>query len=1056
MAENVEKILVVKIEANQAVQGIADLNRQIDQNKAKMKELAKQNKKGSVEYAELEQKAKSLASQKRVLQKEVQNELTMEKEQQGSIRRLRLELGNLTQQYDKLSREERLAGAEGKRLSAEINKVTAEIKDAEYETQRYQRNVGNYQNAILNAIGANGRFGQSIMNFTNMGGGVTNVFSQMGSSVKAFGSALWSLMANPVFLALAGIVGAGMAFKWFYDYNNGIAEATRLTKEFTGLAGDEAIALRNSIQATSDVMGKEFIDTLKTVDSLMAHYHITGQEAMDIINKGFAAGADLNGDMLQKVQQLAPTFHDAGVSADEMVAIITQTRSGIFSDQGLEAIRQASARIREMSSGTRSALQGIGIDVDEMQAKLRDGSMSTFDAIKQVSAAIKDLPDNAEEVGQAMTAVFGRQGKFASQEMIESLAEMSTSLDEVKAATGEYGELLLENIDKEEELDNVTAALFDMSNRGWEEAKQKAEIFGKEVLIKVVKAIIDLANWYVRLYNRVLPVRAAMQGFIAQFKILWQVAKLAFNLLIDGFHTVGRAIDAIVNAFYQAGLAIKSFGEGVATIFNGIANRSVDEIRRGMGILSSGIKSGAANALAGLKGAITGSFDETLGDITGFGKAVGDAFSTAVENTINDRMSEISIPAMLAGGGGGTSGGTSTGGGGSSSGGTSSGNGGGGGSTSGGNTATDKAADELAKRTADLIKKGEALQQKALEEAAKDSEEGITKLAEAQKAAFLRVYGERKQYSEEAQKAYDQLLQDIDKKADEARKKLQEKQAKEREQQQRTAREEAKKLVQAMMDGQADGSAEELKYRLDLLRLQRDAELAEYEKNWQMRTAITDKYAKMEKDIIAEYAQKQREIEIARVASAQQTMGALAGLAEVFGEDNKNAAALAKMLAVGEVMLAQAVAIANAVKAGSNAASPWQMIAQIAASITAVTAAMAQAFKSLDAAKFATGGYVRGAGTGTSDSIPARLSNGESVMTANTTAMFGGLLSSLNQLGGGVPIQVQQTATSVRGEDMLARAVARGVAMLPAPVVSVEDINRGQRQVEVLNQRATL
>lgn len=1056
MAENVEKILVVKIEANQAVKGIADLNSQIDQNKAKMKELATQNKKGSVEYAELEQKAKSLTSQKRVLQKEVQNELAMEKEQQGSIRQLRLELGNLTKQYDKLSREERLAGAEGKRLSAEINKVTAEIKAAEYETQRYQRNVGNYQNAILNAIGANGRFGQSIMNFTYMGGGVTNVFNQMGSSVKAFGSALWSLMANPVFLALAGIVGAGMAFKWFYDYNNGIAEATRLTKEFTGLAGDEAIALRNSIQATSDVMGKEFTDTLKTVDSLMAHYHITGQEAMDIINKGFAAGADLNGDMLQKVQQLAPTFHDAGVSADEMMAIITQTRSGIFSDQGLEAIRQASARIREMSSGTRSALQGIGIDVDEMQAKLRDGSMSTFDAIKQVSAAIKDLPDNAEEVGQAMTAVFGRQGKFASQEMIESLAEMSTSLDDVKAKTGEYGELLLENIDKEEELDNVTAALFDMSNRGWEEAKQKAEIFGKEVLIKVVKAIIDLANWYVRLYNRVLPVRAAMQGFIAQFKILWQVAKLAFNLLVDGFHTVGRAIDAIVNAFHQAGLAVKSFGEGVAIIFSGIANRSVDEIRRGMSILSSGIKSGAASALAGLKGAITGSIDETIGDITGFGKAVGDAFSTAVENTINDRMSEISIPAMLAGGGGGTSGGTSTGGGGSSSGGTSSGGGGGGGSSSGGKTATDKAADELAKRTADLIKKGEALQQKALEEAAKDSEEGINKLAEAQKAAFLRVYGERLQYSEEAQKAYDQLLQDIDKKADEARKKLQEKQAKEREQQQRTAREEAKKLVQAMMDGQADGSAEELKYRLWLLDMQMQAELAEYEDNESMKTAITQKYAKQRTDILAEQAKKQHEIEISRLQAGQNMVGALAELSETIGEDNKAAAALAKVLAVGEVMLAQAVAIANAIETSSKAPNPWLMIAQIAMSVTAVTSAMAQAFKSLDQAKFASGGYVRGAGTGTSDSIPARLSNGESVMTANTTAMFGGLLSSLNQLGGGVPIQVQQTATSVRGEDMLARAVARGVAMLPAPVVSVEDINRGQRQVEVLNQRATL
>ena len=39
---------------------------------------------------------------------------------------------------------------------------------------------------------------------------------------------------------------------------------------------------------------------------------------------------------------------------------------------------------------------------------------------------------------------------------------------------------------------------------------------------------------------------------------------------------------------------------------------------------------------------------------------------------------------------------------------------------------------------------------------------------------------------------------------------------------------------------------------------------------------------------------------------------------------------------------------------------------------------------------------------------------------------------------------------------MLARAVAKGVAMLPNPVVSVVDINNGQRQVEVMNERATL
>jgi hypothetical protein len=51
---------------------------------------------------------------------------------------------------------------------------------------------------------------------------------------------------------------------------------------------------------------------------------------------------------------------------------------------------------------------------------------------------------------------------------------------------------------------------------------------------------------------------------------------------------------------------------------------------------------------------------------------------------------------------------------------------------------------------------------------------------------------------------------------------------------------------------------------------------------------------------------------------------------------------------------------------------------------------------------YATGGIVRGPGSGTSDSIPARLSNGEAVMTAQAVSMFGPVLSQMNQAGGGV------------------------------------------------------
>ena len=125
----------------------------------------------------------------------------------------------------------------------------------------------------------------------------------------------------------------------------------------------------------------------------------------------------------------------------------------------------------------------------------------------------------------------------------------------------------------------------------------------------------------------------------------------------------------------------------------------------------------------------------------------------------------------------------------------------------------------------------------------------------------------------------------------------------------------------------------------------------------------------------------------------------------------------------------------------------WAGVADAAAKLALLKAAFAGA-KAL-VKGFSTGGYVQGAGTGTSDSIPARLSNGESVMTAKATSMFSPILSAFNQLGGGVPIVANNGGSNI-GMDMLAAAVARGYQMAPQPVVSVEEINRTQRRVQTI------
>lgn len=197
-------------------------------------------------------------------------------------------------------------------------------------------------------------------------------------------------------------------------------------------------------------------------------------------------------------------------------------------------------------------------------------------------------------------------------------------------------------------------------------------------------------------------------------------------------------------------------------------------------------------------------------------------------------------------------------------------------------------------------------------------------------------------------------------------------------------------------------------------------------------------------------SEKEVEIENAKANAMAAITGAIGGLLEQAGENNKAAAVAAKTLAIAEVAISQGVAIANAVKAASQGSvTVWDLVANIATAVTTVVTAIATATKSIKSAKFASGGLVTGPGTGTSDSIPARLSNGESVMTARTTEMFAPILSSFNMMGGGVPINVTQSSSQALGEDMLARAVARGVQSI-RPVVSVEEINSVNNRVGVL------
>ena len=205
-------------------------------------------------------------------------------------------------------------------------------------------------------------------------------------------------------------------------------------------------------------------------------------------------------------------------------------------------------------------------------------------------------------------------------------------------------------------------------------------------------------------------------------------------------------------------------------------------------------------------------------------------------------------------------------------------------------------------------------------------------------------------------------------------------------------------------------------------------------------------------DAKEELAQREIEIEQAKFEAASQITGALSGLFEQLGEDNKAFMILSKTLALAEVAINTGKAISSAV--AEAAKGPFGIVKAVSL-IATIISNMTTAIGIINSAKFADGGLVEGPGTGTSDSIPAMLSNGESVMTARATSMFAPLLSAINVAGGGVPIQVREKSSQALGEEMIARAIARGMQDVH-PIVSVTEINKVGSQVKVVENLGSI
>ena len=133
-SSTVQKILDIQVNYNQAIKGIADYNRQLQEAKAYEQSLAAAKKAGTIsedEYrvrmAATRQEIAQINNAKRLLEKTTRNQITAQREEEGSLVQLRAKLSAATQAYDALSAAER-NGAKGIELKNHINQITNELQ----------------------------------------------------------------------------------------------------------------------------------------------------------------------------------------------------------------------------------------------------------------------------------------------------------------------------------------------------------------------------------------------------------------------------------------------------------------------------------------------------------------------------------------------------------------------------------------------------------------------------------------------------------------------------------------------------------------------------------------------------------------------------------------------------------------------------------------------------------------------------------------------------------------------------------------------------------------
>ena len=299
-----------------------------------------------------------------------------------------------------------------------------------------------------------------------------------GSGAKAFaGGFIGGLVSTPIAGAVVGLaqdlaaefVGAFQqeVARDMFSARTGLDEATadrfgRAAGEAYASGWGESVATnldtaRTALQAGLLAPGATARDTETLIAQVTAVANLLGEDvprvtrsaaqaiktgiaqdatsAFDLLVRAQQAGLNVSEDLLDTVNEYSTKFRDIGLNGPQAFGLLAQAvRAGARdTDIAADALKEFSIRAIDGSELTADSFEAIGLNAEQMTARIAAGGPDAAAALDQVLDGLRGIEDPAARA-QAAVGLFGTQ----AEDMGDALyaMDLTTAVDQLGAVEG--------------------------------------------------------------------------------------------------------------------------------------------------------------------------------------------------------------------------------------------------------------------------------------------------------------------------------------------------------------------------------------------------------------------------------------------------------------------------------------------------------------------------------------------------------------------------------------------------------------------------------------------